>query len=111
MIMPPAPPGKANPKLLHLHISAPPGPLPVVEAVNWFQFAAAGFEFQLLMGNLDIREIAAAVESGNLQTRAIRPQITHAFMLSRQGFDQLKGAVDQMAGHLQMQENAEKGGK
>jgi hypothetical protein len=71
------------------------------EAANFFHFALAATDVQLLVGYIDLgklHEAATQLRSGGKAPAPLSPEITHRFFMSLTGFESLKRQIDEMAG-------------
>jgi hypothetical protein len=73
-------------------------PLPNAEGANFFHFTVINGEVQFLVGMINLLRFheAAQAEPGT----SITPDITHRFLLSPMGFQNLKRQLDEIAGSL-----------
>ena len=68
--------------------------LPLSEGANYFHFTRVGSEVQMLVGCVNLIQLHAAKDHEGTTTLA--PQITHRFLLSSLGFNQLKVQLDEI---------------
>lgn len=73
-------------------------PLPVPFGANYFRMTHMGSEVQLLVGTVDLERLSqssSAATSGDEQ-QIISADISHRFLLSALGFDQLHQVVNEI---------------
>lgn len=72
--------------------------LPAPSGANYFRLTHSGGEVQMLVGTVDLERLSQAslaAVAGNEQ-QSISPDISHRFLLSALGFDQLHQVVTEL---------------
>ena len=81
---------------IQLSISLPdPDVTPPPETANYFHFAFAGADVQMLVGYVDLRQLHEATT--NPKARTLTPAISHRFLLSPAGFTILRSMVEEIS--------------
>jgi len=91
---------RSNPKGPELVV--PDTDLPKPEAANWFHFARAGNEFQMLLGYIDVyavHRLAEAIKKGG-KPFDIKAEVTHRVLMSERAVRFLKSQVDEIVQQL-----------
>lgn len=70
-------------------------PLPPVLGANFFHFTTIGMEIQFLVGSVNLLQLHEAKKQG--ESVLILPDISHRFLLSSFGFEQLKRQIEEIS--------------
>lgn len=90
-------------------------PRPRPEGVNYFGLTKVGMEFEMLVGYVDIQRLTegaggfAGRDDDEVLDIVVGPELTHRFLLSPMGFENLRNVVHEI--EQQMPKGPSGGGK
>lgn len=72
-------------------------PMPPAEGANWFYLSRLNNEFQLLIGYVDMREVANAASGTKNSEITLTPHVAHRLYMGLDSFQVLRAQIEDIA--------------